>query len=364
MKILHIHASMIGGGIESMVCGLANEMANQGHDVTVCSIYEPKSEHVFWHKLNDKVKKESLGKTGRGFAMKDFTSIYKYIKNGGFDAVNMHGFFYYYMLPVMFLHRRVKFFYTVHSDAFEENQLWDQKVLRVKKLAFRRKWLTPITISDASQSSFQRLYNTSSELVYNGVPKPIVKEQSTDVIEQVRITPDTKVLFHAGRIDKVKNQFVLCSASKRLIKEGYDISLVIAGSNQYPDVYAKILPFFCDRIQYIGQRNDIPQLMSESDAMCLSSVYEGLPVTLLEALSVGCVPICTPVGGIVNVVKDAQNGFLSASSNEDDYYLALKRYLDSTPEEITNIKKNVIESFEKYNIVNTARQYVEVYKSK
>ena len=43
MKILHIHPSMAGGGIEAMICGLVNEMAKV-HDVTLCTIFEPKKD--------------------------------------------------------------------------------------------------------------------------------------------------------------------------------------------------------------------------------------------------------------------------------------------------------------------------------
>ena len=51
MKILHIHPSMAGGGIEAMICGLVNEMAKV-HDVTLCTIFEPKKEDVFEKKLS------------------------------------------------------------------------------------------------------------------------------------------------------------------------------------------------------------------------------------------------------------------------------------------------------------------------
>ena len=50
-----------------------------------------------------------------------------------------------------------------------------------------------------------------------------------------------------------------------------------------------------------------------------------MPVTLLEALSVGCIPICSPVGGIVNVVKHGVNGLLSKDSTEEEYYLTVKK---------------------------------------
>lgn len=51
MKILQIHHSLAGGGVESMVCGLANEMIKT-EDVTVCSIFEPKPTDVFWYKID------------------------------------------------------------------------------------------------------------------------------------------------------------------------------------------------------------------------------------------------------------------------------------------------------------------------
>lgn len=56
MKILHIHPSMAGGGIEAMICALANEMSIS-QDVTVCSIFEPLDTDVFWYKLMPSVKK-------------------------------------------------------------------------------------------------------------------------------------------------------------------------------------------------------------------------------------------------------------------------------------------------------------------
>lgn len=56
MKILQIHHSLAGGGIESMVCALANEMVKT-EDVTVCSIFKPKPQDVFWNKLDPSIKK-------------------------------------------------------------------------------------------------------------------------------------------------------------------------------------------------------------------------------------------------------------------------------------------------------------------
>lgn len=351
---------MRSGGIESMICGLANEMAKT-EDVSVCSIFKPQDKDVFWSKLSPAVHKVTLGKEKPGFSVKEIFRIYKLIKLGRFDVVNMHGMFYYYAFSVLMLHHKTAFFYTVHSDAVMENASWDAKFLPLKKYCFRKGYVRPVTISNASQASFQKLYHCQSTLIYNGVPKPELSDK--DLVLPYKITPNTKVFIHAGRIDTPKNQIVLCKVFRRLIDEKHDIVLLIAGPRQREDIYRSIEPFFCKRIQYIGERDDIPLLMAHSVGMCLPSIWEGLPVVLLEALSVGCIPICSPVGGIVDVVKDGYNGFLSKSSSEADYYKAMKSFLSIADSSISQIKNNCKDSFSKYNIVNTAASYLKAYQN-
>lgn len=351
---------MCSGGIESMICGLANEMSKTDN-VTVCSIFTPKTEDVFWNKLSTNINKITLGKSKAGFSIKEIFRIYKLFKNGGYEVVNMHGMFYYYALSILMLHKKIKFFYTIHSDASKENVNWDAKFFPLKKYCFKKGIVHPITISEASQKSFEKLYHCQSSLIYNGVPKP--KLTTENLVEKYRITDNTKVFIHAGRIDSSKNQLVLCKVFARLIKEGYDVVLLIAGSNQDKEIFKSIKPYFCERIKYLGERKDIPQLMSNCDAMCLPSIWEGMPVVLLESFSVGCIPICSPVGGIVNAIRNGFNGFLSKSSSEEDYYDVMKSFLKLKDNEIVEVKQNCINSFPKYDIVNTAKSYLKLYRS-
>ena len=99
-------------------------------------------------------------------------------------------------------------------------------------------------------------------------------------------------------------------------------------------------------------------MLAYADAMCLPSIWEGMPVTLLEALSVGCIPICSPVGGIVDVINNGVNGVLSASSSAEDYYAAMKVYMSYTDEDINKMKQSSRESFEKYDIANASQEYI------
>ncbi len=52
------------------------------------------------------------------------------------------------------------------------------------------------------------------------------------------------------------------------------------------------------------------EYLKMGDAYALCSSYEGMPISLIEAIGVGCIPVCTPVGGIVDVVHNGENGFL------------------------------------------------------
>lgn len=362
MKVIHFHPSLASGGIESMICNLSNVMANRGIDVTVGTIFAPKESDVFLHRLDKRVKLVSLGKVKEGFSIFELFKIYGEIKRNKYDVVHLHGFIYYYVIAILLLHRKVKFFYTVHSDASRESAPWDVRIMPIKRFFFRHKWVTPITISEASRESFLSFYGMNSSMVHNGVVKPIIDE-SPNIIDRLRYTKKTKVFVHLGRITLAKNQVMLCRVFNRVISEGHDVVLVIAGNNQDRQIYSQIEYSLCDRIRYIGERNDVTSLLNKADAFCLSSIWEGLPITLLESLSVGCIPICTPVGGIVNVVEDGLNGLLSSSCEENDYYSAIKRFLSMSETERLTMKKNCRISFEPYDIESSTTGYLECYKS-
>lgn len=364
MKILQIHQNLEGGGIEAMICHLSNEMVKT-NDVTFCSIFEPKPSDVFYQKLLPEVKRISCHKVNRGFSIQEIFAICRIIRQGNYDVVHIHGFFYYFFLAILFnLLSHTRFFYTVHSDALMENSPWDLRVLWLKKLFFKCGFIHAITISKASQDSFTKLYNCKSRLIFNGIKKYETAWQTESLVAKYKFTEHTKVFVHAGRLDVPKNQMVLCKVFQTLIDEGHDVVLLIAGGIclASPEIYENLKPMFNNRIVYLGERNDIPQLMSECDAFCLPSIWEGLPVTLLEALSVECIPICSPVGGIVNVVKNGVNGILSSSSEEKDYLAAVSCFLAMTEPEKAEMKKNCLASFENYRIENTAKQYLDYFK--
>lgn len=353
---------MASGGIEAMICGLVNEMSKT-NDVTLCTIYEVNENDVFERKLSPLVYRKTLGKKEPGFSLKEVFKIYAFIKEGEYDVVHIHGFFYYYILAVFLLHDKVKFVYTIHSDASKENSTWDRRFLPLKLFAFKHKYIHPVTISQESKRSFKAFYGLNSTLIYNGIPE-YVASYNANTLKKYRKTDKTKLFFHPGRITEAKNQIVLVKAFDKIIRKGNDVILLIAGSKQDMQIWSNIESYLSDRIVYLGVRTDIRDLLAEADAFCLSSIWEGMPVTLLEALSVGCIPICSPVGGIPEIITDGVNGFMSNDSSEGSYYNVLCRFLQCKENELYKIKKECLESFGRYRIVEVAKSYISVYKSK
>lgn len=361
MKILHINHSIIIGGTERVICGLINEQSKR-HDVTLCTWYGPKPGEGLETRISDRVKRVSLYNEKMDFItkLKDEIKLYKIIKDGDYDVVHVHNNFNFYILAVLLLKDKVRFFYTIHSDAVRENGPLSSKTLKIKSLFFKKKWLVPITISPQSQQSFKKLYHCESYMQVNGIEQPKVEKDDL-LLEKYRLTRETRIFVHVGRICEAKNQEVLCKVFKRLISEGNDVVLLIIGPREIESIWEVIKEYFSDRICYLGSRDDAISFFRMADAMCLPSIYEGLPITLLESLAVGCIPICSPVGGIPSVIEDGYNGFLSESSSEEDYYDAVKRFLKKPIVTIDSIKTQVQKTFEKYDISQTAIGYEKIY---
>lgn len=358
MKILLCHSSLGSGGIESMVVNLANQIS-KSQDVTVCTIFKPKDTDVCFKKLFPDVKFISLGKTKGGVNFKLLFSIIRIIRDGHFEIIHMNGFFYYYFLAVLLLHRKAHFFYTVHNDAIKENCLWDEYLVWFKKFCFKHHWMHAITISNTSQESFVKFYDAPNTLIYNGVPYSDCDKVD---LSSIKLTRSTRILFNPARISKQKNQLMLCRVVQRLIQEGFDCCLIIAGANNDRQLYSQLEPFFSERIIYLGERNDAVALMKSVDAMCLSSKWEGMPVTVIEALSVGCIPICTPVGGINDVIQNRINGILSSDISEEAYYDAVRSFFLMNEDNINCLRQQCMASFSNFDIKETAKQYVKLFE--
>lgn len=176
---------------------------------------------------------------------------------------------------------------------------------------------------------------------------------------------DNQILFiHPASCQPVKNQELLIRAFAKLVLDYPNSKLIWLGSNSTHKVlFESLEPLMPKQFFYYGTVPNVRDYMAQADAICLSSKMEGMPMTIIESFSVGTPAICTPVGGIINMIENGKNGLLSTSLSVDDYYNIMKQFCDLSSSEKIKMKQFAKESFSRYSIENTAKGYLEIYKT-
>lgn len=352
MKIIQIIPQLSAGGAERFVVDLSNELSLRHKVVLVVSSSLVGKKSFYLPEVATGVSVCSLNKRP-SFDIAYLYRLYKTIKRETPDVIHTHiGTFAHFAL-LKWLFPRVKFVHTVHSDAQFESGGKLQTFL--KKLFFKRGWCRAATISEKSDLSFKEFYgeNISSTLIYNG--RSLNIEWSDK--ELVPRTEGRYNLVSIGHISQVKNHLLLCKAVTELTKRGAPIALYMFGRSVSEDIVNGIKNLNNPHIYMLGQVENPRQYLRNADVFCMSSVIEGMPISLIEALSCGLVPICTAVGGIVDVVEDGKNGFLSQDMTVESYAKTIERYLALPDSQKTEMKKQCIKSAQKYSIEECAKQY-------
>lgn len=363
MKILEIMPQMsFDGGGERFVCDLCNELIKD-NDVTILCLYPPTKFPNYRDIVDSRINVLFLNKK-RGFDYKLFKEIEQIISDEKPDIVHTHLRAVSYVLPSIIRHqKKIHFFHTIHSDAFKEAGNILTKLIR--KYIFRNGYCTPVTISQNGSDSFKACYRMNATLIPNGKkPQIIPDENIKKEIAALRTSPKTKILINVARIDHPKNQILLCQAFNELIQDGVDAQLLIVGGHFDYDAINNIQALNCPNIHLLGIKKNPMYYMSLCDAFCLSSTYEGMPISLIEAFAVGIIPICTAVGGINDMIDDGINGFLAKDLTVATYKKTLLRFFQLSEEESERMKIKSKESFFNYTIEACAQSYLKLMQRK
>lgn len=358
MKILQVIPTLGQGGAEHFTVELTNELINQGCKCDVVTLFDVNSDNDLLKKLSVKTCHYSLQKK-IGFDIKCSKRLYRLIKAKKYDIVHAHiGAIPYILLSSILLKKSVRFVATIHSEARREAGSSIMKWSRF--LLFKSGLCVPVTISEESKLSFENFYKMEPSMVYNGVSNYMPHGGL-----QLRDNQGQLLFIHPASCQPVKNQQLLIKAFARLTKEYPNSKMIWVGRNDtYKSLFDSLVQEMVPQFKYVGPVSNVRDYLSQSDAMCLSSQMEGMPMTIIEAFSVGCPALCTPVGGIVNMIEDGVNGMLSNGLAVDDYYLMLKRFCAMCPEERNQMKKMASKSFENYSIERTTLEYLNIYKGK
>lgn len=145
--------------------------------------------------------------------------------------------------------------------------------------------------------------------------------------ERLGIADVPYVIGTLGRLEEQKGLPHLVEALRLLAEGGDGAFLLVAGSGRAEGRLREMISRLGleARVRFLGVRRDVPEIHRAMDVFVLPSLWEGLPIALLEAMASGLPVVATPVGGIPDVVRDGTNGLLVPPADPVALAEALRR---------------------------------------
>lgn len=298
-NILQLVTGLGVGGAERVVLDLSIGLDNSKYNNYVLSLSK-KNEMIDIFKENN-INVTSLNKNN---SLKDFISMISKTKN--FVKIHNINLIHAHMTHAMILAVIVKIFYPKLKIVFtSHNTTFGSKIRNVLIYVLKPFRNIDILFSEEQRTS---IYKNQYKVIPNGInTKPY----------QIKLEKFPKFTFlSVGRLDEAKNHLHLVDCAKKLADKNLNFEVLIAGEgNLRNQIEEKIANYnLNDKVKLLGIRRDIKELMSQSHVFVMPSLWEGLPIVLLEAGASNLPCISTPVGTIPSLLNES-NAYLTNNEN-------------------------------------------------
>ena len=358
------------GGIEIVVEELTVRMAKLGHNVTV---YNRGGHHVSGKEFDGKRLKEYNGVrlkyvptvTGKGLAAVS-ASFFAAIAAafGKYDVVHFHaeGPAFFCWIPKLFGKRVVNTIHGLDWDREKWRGSVASKFIRGGEKNAVKYADEIIVLSKDVQKYFLETYGRETHFIPNGVNRPEVREAKL-ITDHFGLEKDSYILF-LGRLVPEKGIRYLVEAFKNVKT---DKKLVIAGGSSDTDSFIEELKELAkgdDRILFTGfvQGAMLDELYSNAYIYTLPSDLEGMPLSLLEAMSYGNCCLVSDIPECAEVVED--KALIFKKSDVEDLREKLQDACDH-PEMVMKMKNQAADFIcEKYNWDEVVKETIKLYRRK
>jgi glycosyltransferase involved in cell wall biosynthesis len=204
------------------------------------------------------------------------------------------------------------------------------------------------------------------QVVYNGInlePYEHLPSNRTAIREELGFTSDDFLIMQVARLDGLKDHPTAIRAMGHLIKKISHAKLILVGEG--PE-RAKIEPLIAelglqDHVRLLGSRRDVPRLLFAADVFLLTSISEGIPLTIIEGMAAGLPIVSTDVGGVREILGDPTVGRLAPAGNDQELANALTRLADDPGLRMGLGEQGRRRAFEIFSEQTMHAQYAEVF---
>lgn len=363
INIMQIVFSLKIGGLENLVVNLVKKMDTAKYNISVCCL---KEGGILRRELTDLGIPVFTEQKHEGV---DYTLVFRLarlLKQKKIDLIHTHN-------PAPWLYGAIAariagvkvVVHTEHSNLFS-NQ---------KRLMLAEKFLSKITdiiISDSEKVTQhlidkQRISPQKIRTILNGID--IEKFQKEINIKnkkrELGIKEGGLVIGIVARLEPIKDHLTLLDAFNRISKKIPEVVLVVVGDGSLRESLKNRIEKLKigDKVYFLGVRNDISEIIRIFDIFVLSSLSEGLSLSLLEAMAVGLPVVATDVGGNPEVIVDGITGLLVPPNDPESMAKAIIEILsnEKLSREMGLAGRKKIE--EKFSLERMTLEYIDIYKS-
>jgi glycosyltransferase involved in cell wall biosynthesis len=353
MKIAHVVDSMEVGGAETLVSQMCRLQREQGHDPCVYAV-------ATLGPLGEQMRKEGFfvqPNVGRHLpdATRNFLRIFKEVHP---DVVHLHN-----PTPTIYAAIAARMA-GVPSIISTRHSLVAPPHKAVAELKYRIAarfcdWV--VGICDATVSNLKAIHSAPARKivhVYNGTA-PLKRAAQEDWPRKSGFT-----LVYVGRLEPVKNHVLLLNAFRSALSSMPLLRLWMVGDgSERAAMECLAAELGIDaQVTFWGQQLDVTPFFSAADAFIMSSRSEGLPVSLLQAFSLGLPVIVTDVGGMAEVVKLSQSGFTVSATDPAEMSEAMLQMARSEAMQ-AEFSANAKAAFQsRFTLQTMADAYMELYR--
>lgn len=261
----------------------------------------------------------------------------------------------------------VPLIYTIHGWSFHNDQ--SPLVRRLRILG--EQWITTrskvnIAVSASNrQSGLDHIPALKAVVINNGIDQQKFSPSRTlsDVRRELNIPADAVLVLFIARFTAHKQPLTLIRAFRKALASLPRMHLLMVGDGDQKEEGLQLVKELgmVESVHFQAFRQDVPDVLAAADIFVLPSLWEGLPIGLLEAMAMGKAVIATSVDGTREVVKDEENGLLVEPGDVPALAAALVR-LGENPGLRNALKQKALDTIrQEFNAADMTREIENVY---
>ncbi len=355
MKILIILPQLRTGGGQKLALDEAIGLKRMGADVTVLSLY-PREDTPFTRMAEEAGIPLCFLDKGSGKSLKLFGQVKKAVKAIAPDVIHTHLLALPYTLPAV-RGVKAKCYHTVHNVAEKEAE---GMMRRFEKWAYRYCGFTPVAISPYCKQTIADLYRIPAEQIPTVVNGIDTAKFAAKIAYSDRTSSPFTVIT-TGRMEPQKRQDLLLDAFAAFHSRYPHSKLCLLGDGPLrPQLEAQIAALgIADAVELPGIVSDVADRLNRANLFLLTSDFEGLPLSVLEAMSCGLPVVATRAGGTVDIVPPAV-GILTDTGDREAVVDALCS-LAADPARMAAMSDAAIREAAKYDISHCVEGYANLF---